>query len=228
MPTLDGKSGLLRRDCLLIGRRIATQLAQAQIEAKRRLAPNLEAKIDHGAVGRQRQPGILISKVCLGRRTHPARFAAGLQQPQERVLSCHQELTIRQCRQARERSMCARQDAARATAGIGPSDNRTPLSQIVSPPRIERPAVPRPSDIWQVAIARTSSSGASCCTCRPRASTASATTGSLPTPTAPRASRRPARSSMSSRLPPPSKSSRMLRRITRVCCLAHAPAVALA
>jgi hypothetical protein len=49
--------------------------------------------------------------------------------------------------------------------------------------------------------------------------------GSLPPPTAPRASRRPARSSMSSRLPPTRKSS---RRVARVCCLAHAPAVALA
>jgi hypothetical protein len=37
-----------------------------------------------------------------------------------------------------------------------------------------------------------------------------------------------ARSSMSSRLPPTPKSSRMLRRIARVCCLAQAPAVALA
>ena len=46
---------------------------------------------------------------------------------------------------------------------------------------------------------RTSSSDASCCTCCPRASTASATTGSLRPPTAPRASRRPAHSSMSPR-----------------------------
>jgi hypothetical protein len=52
--------------------------------------------------------------------------------------------------------------------------------------------------------------------------------GSLPPPTAPRASRRPAHSSMSPRLPPTPKSSRMLRRIARVCCPAHAPAVALA
>jgi hypothetical protein len=75
---------------------------------------------------------------------------------------------------------------------------------------------------------RTSSSGASCCMCCLRVSTASATTGSLPPPTAPRASRRHAHSSMLPRLLPIRKSSRMLRRIPRVCCLAHAPAVALA
>jgi Transposase zinc-binding domain/Putative transposase len=75
---------------------------------------------------------------------------------------------------------------------------------------------------------RTSSSGASCSTCCPRVSIASAITGSLPPPTAPRASRRPTHSSMSPRLPPTSQSSRMLRRTPRVCCLAHAHAVALA
>jgi len=53
-------------------------------------------------------------------------------------------------------------------------------------------------------------------------------TGSLPPPIAPRASRRPAHSSMSPHLPPIPKSSRMLRRIARACCPAHAPAVALA
>jgi hypothetical protein len=37
-----------------------------------------------------------------------------------------------------------------------------------------------------------------------------------------------AHSSMSPRLPPIPKSSRMLRRIARACCPAHAPAVALA
>jgi hypothetical protein len=73
---------------------------------------------------------------------------------------------------------------------------------------------------------RTSSSGVSCCTCCPRASTASATTGSLPPPTGPRASRRPAHSSMSPHLTPTRKSSRTLRRIPPVCCPAHVLAVA--
>jgi hypothetical protein len=67
-----------------------------------------------------------------------------------------------------------------------------------------------------------------CCTCCPRASTASATTGSLPPPTAPRASRRPAHYSMSPRLPPTRKSSPMSRRTRHVCCPVHARAVALA
>jgi len=53
---------------------------------------------------------------------------------------------------------------------------------------------------------RTNSSAASSSTCCPKASTASATTGSLPTPTAPRTSRPPAHSSTSPRLPPPRKS----------------------
>ena len=66
---------------------------------------------------------------------------------------------------------------------------------------------------------------AACC---PRASTASATTGSLRPPTAPIASRPPAHSSMSPNPPPRRKSSRMSRRIPRVCCRAHARAVALA
>jgi len=79
-----------------------------------------------------------------------------------------------------------------------------------------------------VALNRTSSSGASCCTCCPRVSTASATTASLPQPTAPRASQRPAHSSMSSRLPPIPNKSRILRRIRRVCCRVHVPAVARA
>jgi hypothetical protein len=62
----------------------------------------------------------------------------------------------------------------------------------------------------------------------PKASTASATTGSLPTPTAPRTSRPPAHSSTSPRLPPPRKSSRILPRTRHVCCLALARAVAAA
>ena len=78
----------------------------------------------------------------------------------------------------------------------------------------------------QCGFTRTSSSGASCCTCYPRASTASATTGSLPTPTAPRTSRRPAHCSMSPRLPPTRKSSQMSRRTPHVYCPAHARAVA--
>ena len=66
---------------------------------------------------------------------------------------------------------------------------------------------------------RTSSSGVSCCTCCPRASTASATTGSLPPPTAPRASRWLAHCSTSPRLTTPAlKTSRM----RRACCLTHA------
>src|SRR6267142_2684682 len=64
------------------------------------------------------------------------------------------------------------------------------------------------------------------CTCCPRASTAFATTASLPTPPALRASQQPAYCSMSPHLPPKCKSSRMSRRIPRVCCRAHAPAVA--
>src|SRR4029077_15117841 len=75
---------------------------------------------------------------------------------------------------------------------------------------------------------RTSSSGASCCTCCPRVFTASATTGSLPTPTAPRTSQRPAHCSTSPRLPPTRNSSQMARRMRHVCCLARARAVALA
>src|SRR5271157_5568810 len=55
---------------------------------------------------------------------------------------------------------------------------------------------------------RTSSSGAFSCTCCPGASTASATTGSSPTPTAPRTSQQPAHCSAPTRLPP-----RQLRRL---------------
>jgi hypothetical protein len=62
----------------------------------------------------------------------------------------------------------------------------------------------------------------------PKASTASATTGSLPTPTAPRISRQPAQSSTSARLPPTRKSSRVSPRTRHVCCLALARAVAAA
>ena len=69
---------------------------------------------------------------------------------------------------------------------------------------------------------RTSSSAAFCCTCCPRASTASATTGSSPAPTAPRTSRRPAHSSTSPRLPPTHNSSRISRRMRHACCPAHA------
>jgi len=65
-------------------------------------------------------------------------------------------------------------------------------------------------------------------TCCPRASTASATTGSSPTPTAPRTSRQPAHSSTSLRLPPTSKSSRISPRTRHVCCLAPVGAVAAA
>src|SRR5712672_2361315 len=57
---------------------------------------------------------------------------------------------------------------------------------------------------------------------------ASATTGSLPTPTAPRTSRKPAHSSTSLRLPATRKSSRISPRTRHVCCLAHARAVAAA
>jgi Transposase zinc-binding domain len=70
--------------------------------------------------------------------------------------------------------------------------------------------------------------GASCCTCYPRASSASATTGSLPPSTAPRASRRPAHCSISPRLPPTRKSSGMSRRTPHVYCPAHARTVAAA
>ena len=75
---------------------------------------------------------------------------------------------------------------------------------------------------------RTSSSAASSSTCCPKASTASATTGSLPTPTAPRTSRPPAHSSTSPRLPPPRKSHRISLPTRHVCCLALARAVAAA
>jgi hypothetical protein len=69
---------------------------------------------------------------------------------------------------------------------------------------------------------RTSSSGASCCTCYRKASIASATTGSWPAPTAPRASQRPAHSSVSLRLPPTRNSRRTSHRTRRACCAAHA------
>ena len=59
------------------------------------------------------------------------------------------------------------------------------------------------------------------CTCCPRASTASATMGSSPTPTALRTSRQPAHCSISSRLLT-RKSSRIPRRTPYVCCLARA------
>src|SRR5262245_22238767 len=75
---------------------------------------------------------------------------------------------------------------------------------------------------------RTSSSGASCCTYYPKASTASATTGSWPPPTEPRASQPPAPSLLSPRLPPTRNRRRMSRPMRRVCCLAHARAMALA
>ena len=73
---------------------------------------------------------------------------------------------------------------------------------------------------------RTSSSGAFCCTFCPRASTASATTASLPPPTAPRASRRPVHYSVSPRLRSTRKTSRISHRTRRVCCPAHVRAVA--
>lgn len=82
-----------------------------------------------------------------------------------------------------------------------------------------------PTAARRCGFTRASSSGASCCTCCPRVSTASATTGSLPQPTAPRASQPPAHSSMSSRLPPIPNKNRMLRRMHRGCCRAHVPAV---
>ena len=80
----------------------------------------------------------------------------------------------------------------------------------------------------QCGFIRTSSSGVSCCTCCPRASIASATTGSLPPPTAPTASPRPAHSWRSLHLPPIRNSSRMLHRMRRPCCRVHARVVALA
>jgi hypothetical protein len=52
------------------------------------------------------------------------------------------------------------------------------------------------------------------------------TTGSLPPPTAPRASRPPAHSSMSPHLPPTRTSSRTSQRIRHARCLAHARAAA--
>jgi Transposase zinc-binding domain/Putative transposase len=74
----------------------------------------------------------------------------------------------------------------------------------------------------------TSSSGAFSSTCYPKASIASATTGSLPPPTAPRASQPPAHSSKSPRpLPIPSKSP-MAPRTRCACCPGHARAVARA
>ena len=61
----------------------------------------------------------------------------------------------------------------------------------------------------------------------PNASTASATTGSLPTPSEPRTSRRHANSSMSSpRLPLTRKSRQILRRMRLACCRVHAHAAA--
>jgi hypothetical protein len=63
---------------------------------------------------------------------------------------------------------------------------------------------------------------ASCCTYCPRASIASATMGSWPAPTVPRASQRPANYSVSLRLPPTRKSRRITHRKRRVCCPAHA------
>ena len=73
---------------------------------------------------------------------------------------------------------------------------------------------------------RRSSSGVSCCTCCPGASTASATTDSLPPLTAPRASPQPAHSSMPPHLTPTRKRRQMLHRTPRACCRTHARAVA--
>jgi hypothetical protein len=56
----------------------------------------------------------------------------------------------------------------------------------------------------------------------PRVSTASATTGSLPTPAAPRTSRQPAHFSISPRLPPIPNNNPMLPRTRCVCCPGHA------
>ena len=69
---------------------------------------------------------------------------------------------------------------------------------------------------------RMSSSGNSCCTYCPGASIASATTGSWPAPTAPRASQRPAHCSAPTRLLSRRESSRISHRTRRVCCPAHA------
>ena len=73
---------------------------------------------------------------------------------------------------------------------------------------------------------RTSSSGAFSCMCCPGASTASATTGSSPTPIAPTTSQQHARCSAPTRLPPNRNSSRMSHRTRRARSAPHARAAA--
>jgi predicted Zn-ribbon and HTH transcriptional regulator len=80
----------------------------------------------------------------------------------------------------------------------------------------------------QCSFTRTSSSGVSWCTCCPRAFTASATTGSSPAPIALTTSQQPAHFSVSPRQSPTCNSSRMLQRMRRRFCPAHARDVALA
>jgi hypothetical protein len=118
-----------------------------------------------------------------------------------------------------------------------------PVTRIVSPSRTAvslQPTTPvsRSAGRTTASTARTaerrcgfplmSSSGASCYMCCQRASTASATTGSLPEPTAPRASHRSAHCSRSYRPQSTSKSSRTSRPMRHVCCLAPVRAVAAA
>jgi len=150
-------------------------------------------------------------------KARPTKEDAGVA-PEQRWLfpgrSDHQPLTTRQfSRLFKEAAKAA--GLRKTTTPTSPSAARTIASTA--------PAAGR-----RCGFTRTSSSGASCCTCCPRASTASATTGSLPPPTAPRTSRRPVHSSMSPRLPSTRKSSRTSRRMRHGCCPARARSVALA
>src|SRR5262249_22287621 len=126
--------------------RIGTELARAQIKAKRRPSVKLETKVHDGAVGGHRKDVCLTSKVRIGRSVRPVRSAVGLQQFQKRVCTRDDEPILWQGRQARNRLAGAAQGTPRATARTGPSQKGAGVSLPICPARVEGPTVPRPSD----------------------------------------------------------------------------------
>ena len=90
--------------------------------------------------------------------------------------------------------------------------------------RVERPWPLEDDD----GFIRTSSSAASCCTCCPRVSTASATTGSSPTATAPTTSHGPRTVRRHPACRRPATAASWHAGCSHVCCLARARAAALA